>query len=267
MKKLLLLGALALTSIAANAQEFEVGDKKMSLTVGAGLVEWADKGRTTFDQHFNMEWGIANISDKFTIGVGFAANNAYGGSVESYVTGSYNYKYTVYYTTKTKNEHNRWVNGSSTETRHRKGEGYATCDEAVEHYNAMATASFHYSPMRKLDTYAKFGIGVGGMSYLLTNYRDENGFSKADIDITPIETSSRVSTTKYSYNDLDHADWDGVKSKVVPAVAFYVGATYYFTPNWGAEAQFGLVSSNIKGVSHGHPSSYSIIAVGAAYKF
>lgn len=266
MNRLILLGAIGLTAIAATAQEFDIGTRKASLSIGVGTVKWADKGRTTFDQHLNMEWGVARVANDFTIGVGFAVNNAYGGSCETYASGSYNYKYNVSYYVKTLNSQNRWVASSETETRVRKGSGIAKCDEAVEHYNAMATASIHYSPMSQLDTYAKFGLGVGGMSFVLSNYHDESGFGKSDIDYT-LETSKRIDHTKFSYNDLDHVEWDGLKTKIVPAVAFYVGATYYITNNWGVDAQFGLVSSNLKGAKRGYPSSYSIIAIGAAYNF
>lgn len=266
MKRLLSISAIAALAIAASAQEFNVGTTKASLSVGVGVYNSADKPRATFDQHLNMEWGIGQITDKLTIGVGFAINNAFGGSHESAVVGSYNYTYNVTVSSKTLNSHNRWVGSTDNETRRRKGQGYAQCNAAAEHYNAMATVAVHCTPMSRLDAYVKLGVGAGAMSTILTNYHDEQGFSKDTYKKTT-ETKTKVWTTRYSYNDLDHAEWDDCETKVTPAVAFYVGATYYITEQIGLDAQFGLVSSNIKDAKKAYPSSFSILAIGAAYRF
>jgi hypothetical protein len=265
MKRFLLCSAIVLSAIAMSAQAFDVGDQKAGISIGLGIVS-TDKTRATFDQHLNMEWGVANIADRFTLGVGFAVNNAYGAKFSSVAQGSFDYEYTRVISTREKNDHNRWVTSSDSQDIRRKGSGIASCDEAIEDINAMATISMHFSPTSRLDTYAKFGVGVGVKSSVLSNFHDESGFEEADYEKT-YTYSNRESTTTFSYKDLDHVTWEGRSAKVAPAFAFYIGATYYITSNWGIDAQLGLVSSNIKVSDTGKASSYSLIALGASYKF
>lgn len=260
---------MGLIALSAHAQDaFDKGDRKMDLTIGVGTVAYADKSRTTFDQHFGMEWGIGRIADQVTIGFGFAVNNAYGGKFQSKVAGEYDYKYTrttygKVYNFSTK----KWDRINETQKVSRQGVGTADADIAREDVNALLTLSFHYSPMPQLDTYLKIGAGVGYMNYLVGNYQNTDGFHSASVNDYR-ETQYTEVTTRYSYNDLDHVKWSSVgDSKIVPAMATYVGATYYLTECWGIEAQLGLISTNIKDKDKGYPNSYGIFAVGATYKF
>lgn len=265
MKKLIVLGTIFMSTVAMNAQSFEVGNKKADLTVGVGVVDFG-KVRATFDQHFNMEWGITNVADKFTLGVGFAVNNAYGAKHESAALGSYDYEYTRIVSTREKNSNNRWVTSSDRDEIRRKGNGAASCDEAIEDLNAMATVSLHYSPKSGLDTYAKIGVGAGVKTSVLSNFHDEVGFAEINYEHTS-EGKTKEITTRYSFKDIDHVSWEGKSAKIAPAFAIYLGATYYINSIWGIDAQLGLVSSNIKVSDTGNPSSYSIVAIGASYKF
>ena len=263
MKKLIVLFTLLAFTLGINAQNlFDKGSKKVDLTIGVGTVRGTG---ATFDQHVNTEWGVAKISDKFTIGVGFAVNNSYGGGVESTIYGEYDYSYKQTTTTKTKNANNRWVQSSQSKNVKREGYGSAKANLAREDFNAMVTASFHYSPIKKLDTYAKIGLGVGCKTYITNNLSNTNGFNEANVQNKSIvDNNERKSWITYKYNDLDHVEWNTPKAKAAAAMALYVGATYYITDNWGVDAQIGMISSVLQ---KSYTNSFAIFAVGASYKF
>ncbi len=268
-QKFLLLGLLAVSGALSVAAQgvFNKGDRKADLTIGVGTVAYPDNSGVTFDQHLGMEWGIASFADKFTLGIGFTVNNSYGGSIESMVAGTYDYTYVRRSYGKTYSyKTNKWESFNDTKEIRRNGVGTADADVAREDVNALFTAAIHFSPMAKLDTYLKVGAGVGYMSWLVSNLRNESGFKSANVHDT---SSSKVhqTTDSYSYDDLDHVKWQGFKSKVVPAMSFYLGATYMLTEKWGVDAQIGLISANIKGSKKGYPNSYGIFALGASYRF
>ncbi|MBR4118862.1 MAG: hypothetical protein IKK64_02140 [Bacteroidales bacterium] len=262
MKRFLILSLLFVFTMGVSAQGvFGVGDKKVDLTIGVGKVRHTG---ATFDQHVNMEWGVAKIADKFTIGVGFSVNNTYGGKVVGTIYGEYDYKYTQTHIGRVYNmREDRWVNTSETRKIRRHDTGSATADIKREDVNAMAIVSFHYSPIKKLDTYARLGLGIGCKTYLFKNIRDEKGFKKADEKIE-INNNNMHGTTTFKYNDLDHVTWSGYKAKPAAAMALYVGATYYITDNWGVDAQIGMISSVLKKT---YENSFAVFAVGASYKF
>lgn len=253
--------------VPGSAQVFDKGDRKVDLTVGVGVVAYKDKSRPTFDQHASMEWGVASVADKFTIGVGFQVNNSYGGKLDGLVAGSYDYSYMRHDVGKTYSyKDKKWHPINEHKEVHRKGFGTAEATVAREDVDVLATVSLHFSPMSRLDTYLKLGAGVGYMSYIYGNYRNEQGFSSADYDKTS-ESKVHQSHTSFSYNDLDHVKWEGGDSKIVPALGVYLGATYMLTDRWGVDAQVGLVSANIKNADKGYPNSYGVFALGVSYRF
>ena len=264
MKKLIVLSTLLAFTLGINAQNlFDKGSTRVNFSIGVGAARFYG---ATFDQHVNMEWGVAKIADNFSIGVGFSVNNSYGGKFESLLFGEYEYTYTKKYTTKKKNAHNRWV--QSTENKEIKREGYGTAKAnlAREDFNAMVTASFHYSPIKKLDTYAIVGLGVGCKTYVANNFKNIEGLKEANVENKQIlDNNERKSWISYKYDDLDHVEWNTPKAKAAAAMALYVGATYYITDNWGVVAQVGMISSNLEGKHY--PNSFGIFAVGASYKF
>lgn len=130
----------------------------MDLTIGVGTIAYLDKSRATFDQHFGMEWGVCKIAQKFTLGIGFAVNNSYGGQFEGVASGSYDYTYKHTFRGKMYSyASNSWKTFNETNDKQRKGTGYADADIAREDINAMFTIAMHFSPMQKLDTYVKVG--------------------------------------------------------------------------------------------------------------
>lgn len=274
MKRLFTLITVAVavaSGFIADAQVFDKGDRKIDLTVGVGVIKQptmqGEKNKATFDQHFGMEWGVAKFTDKFTLGVGFSVNNAYGGTYESPVAGTYNYQYNYSEHGKVfKYSTDKWERISVNEKRTREGVGTADADVSREDINIMPTIAFHYSPMSCLDVYVKIGVGVGVMNYLFSNFRNENGFKSVNINNHNENKLYDVYTT-YSYNDLDHVKWEGYETRVTASVAAYIGATYMLTEKWGLDAQLGLVSSCLKESKYKYPASYSIFAIGASYRF
>lgn len=263
------MGLLLITGASSGVAQgvFNKGDRKVDLTIGVGTVAYTDKSRATFDQHLGMEWGVATVADRFTIGVGFSVNNAYGGAFDGIVAGTYDYKYTSnsygkVYRPSTK----KWEYFNETKQVRRNGIGTADADIAREDFNAQITAAIHFSPMSRLDTYLKVGAGAGCMSWIVSNIHNEQGFKKANYHNTSNNTYYQV-TDSYSYNDLDHVKWEGYKSKIVPAMSVYLGATYMLTEKWGVDAQIGLISANLKDAKKGYPNSYGIFALGASYRF
>lgn len=256
MKKLLLPVILCFVGMAAAAQEFSEGDRRVDLTIGVGTIPGSAMSATSFDQHFSMEWGIGRVMDKVTVGLGFSINNTYGSFGDRRLIGTYDYYYTNYV--------NSGVIDYNKENKvHRYGVGTADARLSREDINAQVTVSFHYSPMPRLDVYSKIGAGFGVMNYLIGDPYNADGFSQKTVD----KTNSQGTYHAYSYNDLDHVEWQGLDSKVVPAISVYLGATYYLNSRWGVDAQIGLLSANLKGEKKGYPNSYSIFAVGASYKF
>lgn len=259
--------ALLIGATAFAQTPFAKGDKKIDLTIGVGSIPYADKNRATFDQHLSMEWGIAEIADKFTIGVGFAINNQYGGQYNGMVVGTYDYAYHY----RVRGGYTDMMTGKYEKLNEdkeiiRQGFGTAEAKIARDDIDAMATCSFHYSPMDKLDVYVKAGLGIGVMNYITSNIKNEVGFEKVDYN-ERVQTNYADYTTQYSYNDLDHVKWSGMHAKLVPSVAAFVGGTYYLDDNWGVDAQIGLIDANIKSGKKGYPNSYGVFAVGVSYKF
>ena len=253
MKKFITLFALLALVLGVNAQNvFDVGEKKADFNIGVGIINYADRPRATFDQHLNLEWGVAKLGEKVTLGVGFVLNNTYGGEFDAVVTGEYDYKYS-----KTTNT------GGVTRKEEitRKGSGTADADVTRDDINAMATVSFHYSPLKNLDTYVKVGAGFGCLSYSINNVYNREGFYTENVN-----NLSGSTLVKYRYDDLEHANWNGYDPKIVASVAAYIGATYYFNDEWGLDAQIGLISANLTNKAK-HANAFALFALGVAYKF
>lgn len=262
MKKLITLFALFTFVLGMNAQNiFEVGDKKVDFTIGVGAIRYADHTRATFDQHMNLEWGVTKLGERVTLGVGFAVNNNYGGRFESIISGKYDYKYTQTTSTTATGANSQSLVTKKEEVS-RQGYGTANADITRDDINAMATVSFHFSPMKKLDTYVKVGLGIGFESYVIDNICGIEGFSAANEN----KLVGNNITVQYRYNDLDHTNWNEYDPKVTAAVAAYIGATYFFNEEWGLDAQVGMVSANLSNKSK-NANAFGLFALGVAYKF
>ncbi len=257
MKKVFLFVALCLVCTTISAQEFDKGDRRLDFSIGVGMIDGNGKSTTSFDQHFGMEWGVGRIANKVTVGLGFSINNTYAPGDKIKIAGTYDYYYNRYVNSAVM-DYNKW------DKIHREGAGTADAKISREDINALLTVSFHYYPLPKLGVYTRIGVGVGVMNYIMGATSNEEGFESKNVDKT-VDTGSRY---VYSYNDLDHVKWETpLKSKIVPALAAYVGVTYRLNDRWGVDAQVGLLSANIKDKDKGYPNSYSVFAIGASYKF
>lgn len=262
-----LLGATMAFATSVNAQDtFKEGSRMMELTAGVGVIANPGDKLVTFDQHFTMEWGVKTIADKFTLGVGFAVNNSWGGK-EGVVAGEYDYKYSTHYSGKVyKYSTGKWESINETKTTRRQGVGTADAKLSRDDINALATVSLHYSPISRLDTYVRIGLGACYMHYITSNIHNESGFKSANVNQYS-ESDLYQERVVYSFNDLDHVKWYGADDKIGASIAAYVGANYALTDRWGVSAQVGLVSANLKGTKKGASNQYGVFAVGASYNF
>ena len=243
MRKIIISAAIALLAGGtAAAQEFSQGDLRASLSIGVGCVDYTTGSKATFDQHVGVEWGVKNLYNNLSLGVGFLINNSGGASRDNRVNGVFNYTY----------YNNVEIDGiPAVETINRTGVASATARVSREDFNIMPTVSLHYSPLSKLDTYLRAGIGIGAMCWINGDYKNEGVVMSSPDMALP-------------FPDLEHVQWAHRKNHAVVAVSAHIGATYYFNEHWGLDGQFGIIGANCFKKSYGN--SYSSFALGASYK-
>ena len=264
MKKLLFLltSAIALVAVAssdATAQTVAKGDNIVSVGGGVGIDAYAE-AKITWTQKLVYERIIKDglFNGKFALGVGLTAGNAYGGKYEGMVAGSYDYYYTVTYLTA-----NRY--GSPVFDRqeqwHREGTGTAKADCVRDDVSLQLNATMHYSPTDHWDLYFTIGGGAVMIKPLYSNYRNTSGLGEYERDFFDQRLGYGM---KYSYNDLDHVEWQGGKTKFAASVSAFIGGRYWFNNHWAVQLEAGLLNFHIK-KSYGH--GYHFASIGASYKF
>lgn len=275
MKKLLLTFPLLSIALIGSAQAFKNGDKIVELGIGVGAaqvensqyiienlnqysISSKDQTKATFTQHIGMEFGVYDINDNSSIGVGFTINNSYGAKHNQIVTGTYNYNYLI--TTFTPGERNSWW-PTGTETIERSGTGTSQAHVDIEDVNVMAKVAYHYTFIDKLDTYVALGFGVSSYRRLYSGFKYETGFSK-DSHLLD-RTSSEPVQLEYKYNDLDHVKWEGGDAKGRFVLGAYVGARYWISDSWGVHLNLGLTSLSFKK----NNNNFNILEIGASYSF
>ena len=259
MKKIVLMASmLVLGVLVSNGQSFQSGDCVVNIGVGAGTVKNLPypERQATFTQKISAEWGVSEIGDKGSIGLGFAVNNGIGGKYTAYGTlGEYDYDYIL--TIRTQN-----ANGGYTYNRReieREGIGSADVDLNRNDISLLFTTSFHYQMGKRLDTYLTLGVGATGIVDVVSNVRNEQGFSAASSSFTDEAVSA-----SYKYDDMRDVEWIGVGATVRPAVAAYVGARYYVTDHLALNAEAGLLNATL---SKKYGYGYNHLSVGLSYKF
>lgn len=264
-----------------NAQAFGKGDKQVTVGLGIGRinVNGEDAKEVAFDQHVGMEWGIANLTDKFSLGVGFEVINMWGGHNKSLINGHYDYEYDFREIQYTKDGYNWKVSSDTTSPRRRSGNGTAKVESFREDVAALVTFSMHYSPISKLDTYVKLGIGGGVMTSVtgdITDKTDEKGagFKSANVNETSQSDKKWMQykvTVMYRYDDLQHVEWENFASgsKGCISAMANIGATYYVTDRFGigAEMQISTNGGNFKVKKDGLSESKPLFSIHCAYKF
>lgn len=96
----------------------------------------------------------------------------------------------------------------------------------------MPTGSIHHAFSDRFDAYATLGLGIGMLN---------------------LRVSEETPVAKKSLGD----------SAAAFAMAFNLGARYWFSSDWAVNAQFGLVSAAWK---HDY-GTYNILSVGVSHKF
>lgn len=275
MKKTSLLLVAAVFCASASAQTFGKGDMVFDLGIGVGSADNVEvKGNfpnyygfkkssgATFTQKIAFEYGVAEFG-KASIGFGMIVGNAYGASYEAAAAGVYDYTYELsrYHYARNKGGRYVWSCYQSTSER-RKGVGMAKASYAVENIDLLVKGSFHYQFIDNLDTYGTFGLGASVYKILCSPDKSvTQGFSTDSNSFDSTEPGNYQLV--YSYDDLSHAEWSSSEAKARFAMALFVGARYYLTPNWAINAEFGLTSASFKE----NANTYNVLSVGASYKF
>lgn len=284
MKKILLISASAIVASAAfttNARTIDDNSRFLELGIGVGASEHNGTSGM-FTQRIASEWivkdNVFRLFEKdFALGLGFQLDNSVGGRYSTFLSGEYDYSYNITITKHKKdNGHGRPITTTETQRGHRKGVGVATADVTRDNLCFMPTVSLHAKIIDNFDFFVTYGMGLGIMTNSLGNYEPtdyvpgighiKNGMEKIDYYNKTTMPNGDVKETRYSYNDAEHAEYNkkGYETKATFACAFYVGARYFINDSWGINAQFGLVSANVK-KSYGN--SYNILSVGATYSF
>lgn len=263
------IAALAAGALTANAQAFQKGDIVVDLNLGVGTLHTTEsfynsKGdverqrvnKATFTERLGVEFGVYDINDKMSIGVGFDFVNSSSAAVRQFSAGSYNYD--VKYYEYTLNAENQWV--AEQKQTQRSGAGVALADVSVNDFAAIARGAFHYSPLDRLDLYAALGFGVSYTKISHSNLLDVNGFES---DVQGFDVNGPSPQYSYAYDDLRHVQWAGGSSQGRIAASFTVGARYYLTDNIALNGEFGLPCVTFKA----HNNNYSIFSLGASYSF
>lgn len=267
--KCLMSGVLvSVMSFSAYASEFEKGDIVADVNFGVGVAknynQWKnDKEglksnkvmRGSFTQRIGVEFGICDLGNNMSLGLGFSFNNAVIGSTSRYVTGKYNYSYSLV----SHSWHdNRWH--SDSKVMDRNGSGNAIAKGSYDDFSALVRFAFHYSPVSKLDAYVGLGFGVSYYHTGFSDFKDKSGFSA---DSKKFDSRDHSFQLSYDYNDLDHVEWDGGNAEGRLASAFYVGARYYVTDHLAVQGELGLPCMTFKK----NLADYSLLSLGVSYKF
>lgn len=272
MKKIFLLSMLAV-SFGTSAQIFQKGDIVVDLGIGVGAAQVTetkytsndikidDKSKATFTQKLGFEFGVMNLSDNSSIGVGVNFNNSCGASHQSIISGNYDYSYSVLEYRKGSSQFgNKW-DLIDVREENRKGSGSAQATTRIEDFNIMVKVAYHRQFIDNLDTYAAFGFGISSYRNLYSGYSHYEGFSQTDKSFD--SSYSNTYQLCYTYNDKAHVKWNKGGASARFVMAAYVGARYYLTENWGINAQLGLTSLSFKKDAN----NFSIFDIGVSYKF
>lgn len=278
MRKLISVLSLLVFVFGTSAQSFKKGDMVLDLGVGMGLVnvsndyydsrdalKSSDQDKITFTQKLGFEVCAHEFNDKWSLGVGFSFDNSTLGTHKKYVSGAYDYSYSVITYSKPYGS-NRW--SKTFDTRKRQGSGNALAKTTIIDYNVMGKVAFHRSFGEHWDTYAALGMGVAYVKSLYSDYTNTSGFGK----YTQTFNGTGTYGSSYSYNDLEHVVWEqGSSAQGRFVIAGYIGARYFITSHFGIEAEAGLTSLSLQKVKSDKKdkwyNDYSLVNVGAVFKF
>lgn len=270
MKKIIATLALAVVgTVGISAQNFEKGDIVMDVNLGIGADRTSDThlngqgqrntrktNKVSFTQRIGVEFGIFDIDEKSSLGIGVDLQNSSAWSSHA-VNGSYNYSYEV--TKWVLGDNSTWIRDEVNRVE-RNGMGSAIADAVIEDFSISLRLAYHYAFTDKLDTYAAIGFGLSHVKCYYSNYKDYRGFEYEAKFLD--EKQADPTQLTYNYNDIDNANW---KSEAMARVnlSLLVGARYYLTDHWALNAELGLPMMSFKGGNN----HYNIFSFGASYKF
>lgn len=257
MKKLLLPLAILSCVFASNAQINNDVQNGLTIDVGIGAGSVYTNSKAMFTQRIGAEWNILPtfLTDGVSLAVGFYINNNCGGGYDTRTVGTYDYYYKIY------SKSNRTGQTTST-NQHRQGYGTADVRLSRDDISFLPTASLRYQITDKLEAYLSFGMGLSIMNAYTGEVSNATGFDKANV-VNKSDYGAVALT--YKYDDLEHVKWANLTwTKASFSVATYIGARYFFTDNWGVNAQIGLISANVR---RSVGNSYNVFSVGATYRF
>lgn len=260
MKKFFISLAILGSAAGASAQQISEVNRNVEngliIDAGIGVGSVYSDSKAMFTQRVGAEWNILPefLADGVSLAVGFYINNSYGGGRDVRTIGTYSYDYTLY------SKSDRL--GTTSTKQHREGYGTADVNMRRDDISLLPTVSLRYRCTDNLEAYLSFGLGMSIMNGVTGGYSNPDGFSSADV-VNKSDYGAVALT--YKYNDLDHVKWaNGNWTKASFAVSTYIGARYFFTENWGVNAQIGLIAANVR-KSYGN--SYNVFSVGASYRF
>lgn len=269
-----IIAALAIGQSALAEDTFRKGNIVVDLNLGIGtdretydtynsnsqnpnFIDSSKKNRATFTQRLGVEFGVWNITDKSTLGIGFDITNSIG-STRHYISGTYDYSYVA--TAYNRGDNNLWTL-SNTQNINREGVGTSVANASIADISFMIRVAYHREFIDNLDTYAGLGFGLACTKYSYSNYDHKEGFSRRTETLDQNYTGPVQLV--YSYDDFDHVEWEKSNAMARFAFAAYIGARYYFNSHWAVNAEIGLPSVSFSATS----PHYSIFTVGASYKF
>lgn len=266
-----LLAGAATASAFTPADPIEKGARIADAGIGVGAItNSGGPDKAMFTQRIAFEYIIKDdlriFGQPFSIGVGLAIDNGVSGKTDRVqIIGNYDYSYnSVNYGWRRDPTTGLRTTVSEKETIERKGYGTAYTRFRRDDISFLPQASLHCSPIDRLDTYLNIGIGVAVLNHFSTGLTDLKGFSEKSFSQTMKNDNEDV-TTAYSFNDLDHTQWEGRRATEASfAMAVNIGARYWITPRWAANIQAGMVSGALR---NGWDNSYNFLSVGASLKF
>lgn len=253
------------SSKSSNGVHFAKGDVMVSGGIGLATNIYSEHVGAMFSQKVSVDFGIANLGKRTTLGIGFALNNSWGDKHDGKVAGSYNYEYTSRTVERTKNG-TRWqTTMDKTQKHHRSGTGTADATFTSDCITALANVSIHHQFAPKLEGYAVMGFGGGMMITRCSDFHNYNGFHSEYVNKTDEIGSKKKVTFTWSYNDLAHTKFtDGGDSETFClSISTFCGVRYWLNQHLGVMGEVGLDAASFKGGA----STLDLMKVGCVYKF
>lgn len=250
-------------NLASNDCHF--AKKDVMLTGGLGLAVNAGGGHTgaMISQKLSVDFGVCNFNKKTTLGVGFSFNNCVGDWNKGVIAGEFDYTFNKKTTDFIQNGR-RLVTNTTNEDVRRRGNGTADVTYMTNTALFLANASLHHSFTSKFEGYVVLGLGAGIVNVSAHNFHNYQGFKTVNENVTKKISSTKTSQISYSYDDRDHATYDGKSSTTACfAASVFCGAHYWFNKHIALTGEVGLDGAGFRNGG----ATLDILKIGCTYKF